>query len=106
MDFQDRLLQDQTGHQICSSLPGTYSTSPTDQTIWLDTSDVSDYVLLLFTTDLCKDSYRVNRPTERETSPMDGVHFSGVFLLPSRHTVCYTNYGTMDGPIVYKPKRE
>ncbi|CAK8674754.1 unnamed protein product [Clavelina lepadiformis] len=44
----DPLLQDPTGHQICSSLPGTYITvdvcifKQTDQTIWLDTSDVPD----------------------------------------------------------------
>ncbi|CAK8677350.1 unnamed protein product [Clavelina lepadiformis] len=43
-------------------------------------SDVADHLLLPLTTDLCKDSYRVNRPPERETIPMDGVHFSGFFF--------------------------
>ncbi|CAK8676720.1 unnamed protein product [Clavelina lepadiformis] len=52
MKQADNLLQDPTGHQICSSLPGTYNTvdvcifTQTDQTIWLDMSDVADHVLL------------------------------------------------------------
>ncbi|CAK8687791.1 unnamed protein product [Clavelina lepadiformis] len=56
----DRLLQDPTGHQICSSLPGTYITvdvcifKQSSQTIWLDMSDVVDHLLLPLITDLCK----------------------------------------------------
>ncbi|CAK8677362.1 unnamed protein product [Clavelina lepadiformis] len=48
-------------------------------------SDVAVHLLLPLTTDLCKDSYRVNKPPGQEAIPMDGVHFNGVLHLPPRH---------------------